>query len=43
MQKGILKKYEDINNEYYSQEKSFLNSEDSYTSYMKRNIAPYND
>lgn len=43
MQKGTLKKYADINNEYYSQEKNYYNSEDSYKSYVEKNVLPYND
>ena len=38
-----MKKYTDVNNEYYSQEKSYYNSEDPYKSYMEKNILPYND
>lgn len=38
-----MKKYTDFNNEYYSQEKSYYNSEASYKSYMEKNILPYND
>jgi hypothetical protein len=43
IQKETMKKYSDPNNEYYSQEKSVYNSEDSYKSYLERNILPYND
>ena len=43
IQKETMKKYSDPNNEYYSQDKSYFNSEDSYKSYMERNILPYND
>ena len=43
IQKETMKKYSDPNNEYYSQEKSYYNSEDLYKSYMERNILPYND
>ena len=43
MHKETIKKYVDFNNEYYSQEKSYYNSEDSYKSYMEKNILPYND
>lgn len=44
IQKQTIKKYvDDPNNEYYSQEKKFLNKEDAYTSYMERNILPYLD
>ena len=42
-QKQIMKKYADSNNEYYSQEKKFLNTDDSYTNYMERNVLPYLD
>lgn len=43
IQKETIKKYSDPNNKYYSQEKSYYNSEDLYKSYMERNILPYND
>lgn len=43
IQKETMKKYSDPNNEYYSQEKSYYNSDDLYKSYMERNIPPYND
>ena len=43
IQKETMKKYSDPNNKYYSQEKSYYNSEDLYKSYMERNILPYND
>ena len=43
IEKETMKKYTDFNNEYYSQEKSYYNSEDPYKSYMEKNILPYND
>ena len=43
MQKVTMKKYADPNNEYYSQEKSYYNSEDLYKSYIEKNRLPYND
>lgn len=43
IQKGTMKKYVDSNNEYYSQEKSYYNSENLYRKYMEKNILPYND
>lgn len=44
MQKKTIKKYaEDLNNEYYSQEKRSFDMENSYTDYIKKNILPYND
>lgn len=43
VQKQIMKKYADPNNEYYSQEKKFLNTDDLYTNYMERNVLPYLD
>ncbi len=41
--KKTMEKYIDSNNEYYSQEKSFYNSEDLYKNYMRKNLLPYND
>ena len=43
MQKQTIKKYADLNNEYYSQEKKYYNSADSYKSYIEKNVVPYND
>lgn len=44
MQRRTIEKYcNDPNNEYYTQEKTYANLEDSYMSYMKKNIVPYND
>ena len=43
MQKITMKKYADPNNEYYSQEKTYYNSEDLYKSYIEKNRLPYND
>lgn len=43
IQKETMKKYADPNNEYYSQGKSYYNSEDLYKHYMEKNILPYND
>ena len=39
----ILEKYFDSNDEYYSQEKKYHNSEDTYKSYIEKNILPYNE
>ena len=39
----ISKKYDDNNNEFYSQEKRFISNENSYLDYMRKNIVPYND
>ena len=33
----------DINNEYYSQEKSYHNYGDAYKSYIERKVLPYNE
>lgn len=38
-----LKKYADTNNQYYSQEKCFSDSDDSYKSYLEKNVLPYNE
>ena len=44
MQRRTIEKYcNDPNNEYYTQEKTYANLEDSYMSYMKKNIVLYND
>lgn len=43
IQKQTIKKYADLNNEYYSQEKNYFNTEESYKSYVERNVVPYND
>ena len=43
MQKITMKKYADPNNEYYTQEKTYYNSEDLYKSYIEKNRLPYND
>jgi len=43
IQKQTVKKYADINNEYYSQEKNYYNSGDAYKSYIERNVLPYNE
>lgn len=43
IEKETMKKYTDFNNEYYSQEKNYYNSESSYKSYVEKNILPYND
>ena len=37
------KYYNDYNNEYYTQEKTYSNIEDSYMNYMRKNVVPYND
>ena len=44
IQKKMVEKYfSDPNNQYYSQEKSYLNNENLYSDYMKRNVLPYNE
>ena len=44
IQKKMNEKYfSDPNNQYYSQEKSYLNNENLYSDYMKRNVLPYNE
>lgn len=44
IQKRTVEKYcNDPNNEYYTQEKTYPNLEDSYMNYMIKNIVPYND
>lgn len=43
IQKETIKKYADPNNEYYSQEKNYYNSEELYKSYVEKNVLPYND
>ena len=45
IQKGIMKKYDDPNNDYYSQDKDkeYYNSESLYKSYIEKNVVPYND
>lgn len=40
---NISKKYDDPNNDFYSQEKKYISNENSYIDYMKKNILPYND
>lgn len=42
-QNQTLKRYLDIDNEYYSQEKNYHNSGDAYKSYIERNVLPYNE
>lgn len=43
-QNRIIEKYcNDSNNEYYTQEKTYSNIEDSYMNYMRKNVVPYND
>ena len=39
----LLKKYDDLNNEYYSHEKKFMKDDFSYADYFRNNIVPYND
>ncbi len=43
LQKETIRKYADPNNEYYSQEKSYYNSESLYKSYIEKKRLPYND
>lgn len=44
IQKRTIEKYsDDPRNEYYTQEKTYSNIEDSYMSYMRKNVVPYND
>ena len=43
IQNQTIRKYADLNNEYYSQEKDYLNSGDTYKSYIERNVLPYNE
>lgn len=44
IQKKTVEKYcNDSNNEYYTQEKTYSNIEDSYMNYMRKNVVPYND
>ena len=43
IQKQTLKKYADINNEYYSREKNYYNSGSAYKNYIERNVLPYNE
>ena len=43
-QRRTVEKYcNDPNNEYYTQEKTYSNLEDSYMNYMRKNVVPYND
>ena len=43
LKRRLLKRYEDLNNEYYSQEKKFIKDDFSYADYFRNNIVPYND
>lgn len=43
IEKETMKKYGNCNNEYYSQEKINYNLENSFKSYIEKNILPYND
>lgn len=43
-QRNIMKKYAvDPNNEYYSQDNSYLSKESSFIKYMEKKVVPYND
>lgn len=43
-QKNLLKKYAERNNEYYTQEKDFCNTEiPAYKNYFAKSAVPYND
>lgn len=44
IQRRTIEKYsDDPRNEYYTQEKTYSNIEDSYMNYMRKNVVPYND
>lgn len=43
-QKEIIRKYcNDLENEYYSQEKRYSKTDESYINYMCKNVIPYNN